>query len=262
MLDIENYILATSLKEAHAALQNAPGATILGGCGYIRLGTRKIPTAIDISALGLSHITEKDDSIEIGAMTTLREIETSSLLTSTYGSILKQSVESIVGVQLRNCVTIGGSVAGRYPFSDPITALLALEAKLVFHENGKIALSSYLSGKGLNDILLKICLPKDGRQGSFSSIRKSATDYAVLNVAATQHDNAYTIAIGARPGRAVRVPQVEEFLNSTRLTATTAKEAGVTAASNLEFGSNPRGSAEYRHAICPVLIERALLQLL
>ena len=38
-------------------------------------------------------------------------------------NVLPRALESIVGVQLRDCVTIGGTVAGRFPFSDPLTAL-------------------------------------------------------------------------------------------------------------------------------------------
>ena len=41
----------------------------------MKIGDRRIATAIDLSGLGLDQITETDTEFVIGAMTTLREIE-------------------------------------------------------------------------------------------------------------------------------------------------------------------------------------------
>ena len=261
MLEIENYLHAKSLEEAYETLQTVKGATVLGGCGYLRLGARKIGTAIDLSQLQIAGIQDVDGTIEIGAMTTLREVEISPIIRSLSNGLLSKSVENIVGVQLRNCVTLGGSVAGRYPFSDPITALMAMDAQLVFHHHGQMSLQSYLEGKGLKDILVKIVLPKERRYGAFQSIRKSATDYAVLNVAVTLANNAFRIVVGSRPGKAMNIPEVAEYLAKEGLNEETAAQAGILAAETLKFGDNPRGSAAYRKAVCPVLVKRALLEI-
>ena len=258
MLKIDRYLMAASLEEAHDALQETAGSTILGGCGYLRLGKRRIPMGIDLSGLGLDTIHEKDDFVQIGAMASLRQVETSGLLGGLGDGVLARSVENIVGVQLRNCVTLGGSVAGRYPFSDPITALMALDAELDWHRTGRMSLGQYLQGKGVRDILTHILLPRDGRRAAFGSIRKTATDYAVLNVAVAQLDNEFRVVVGSRPGRAVRAQQAEELLAQEGLNDAAIKEAGILVVENLSFGDNPRGSEEYRRAICPVLIERAL----
>ena len=39
---------------------------------------------------------------------------------------MREAVRHIVGVQFRNCATVGGSVYGRFGFSDVLTLLLAL----------------------------------------------------------------------------------------------------------------------------------------
>lgn len=63
-------------------------------------------------------------------MVTLRELETNKLLNElTYGAF-SESVKHIVGVQFRNLATVGGSVFGRYGFSDIITLLVALNAEV------------------------------------------------------------------------------------------------------------------------------------
>ncbi len=161
-------------------------------------------------------------------------------------------------MQLRNCVTIGGTVVGRYPFSDPITALMALDTQLMFYKHGLISLEQYLSGKDFKDVLEKIIIPKDGRVAAFTSIRKAKTDFAVLNVAVSKKEDAYRIIVGSRPGRAMHAITAAEFLTQNGLDDATAQEAGRLAAESLRFGDNPRGSGQYRKAVCSVLIERAL----
>lgn len=262
MLQIDNYVYAQSLEEAYDIFQNQPGATILGGCGYLRLGGRKIATAIDLSRLDLDYVRETDQAIEIGAMTSLRTIETNGLINRFYSGVLARSVANIVGVQLRNVVTIGGTVAGRYPFSDPLTALMALDAELVFHHHGRISLKDFLAGNGLKDILAQVILPKGDGKGAYQSVRRSHTDYAILNTAVTCNGADFRVIVGCRPGRASSAEKAENYLKTHGLDEETAVEAGRIAAGELQFGDNPRGSGEYRKAICPVLVRRALMEVM
>ncbi|WP_163340607.1 xanthine dehydrogenase family protein subunit M [Desulfopila sp. IMCC35008] len=260
MLQIKNILYAKDLEEAYRAYISEPDSVVLGGCGYLRLGSRKIATAIDLSHLNLDFIEKREDTIEIGAMTTLRAIETSPLTSDLWGGMLANSVSHIVGVQLRNIVTTGGTVAGRYAFSDPITALLALDAKVALFNHGEIDLADFLETKGLRDIVVKITIPDDVRNGAFASIRKSNTDYAILNCAVTVTTDSFRIVVGSRPGKAQRATRAEAYLLANGLNADTASKAGKIAAEELKFGDNPRGKGKYRSAICPVLIERCLAE--
>ncbi len=262
MLHLENFLYASDLAEAYETLLTKPGSAILGGCGYLRLGDRSIFTAIDISRLGLDSIVESGTMVEIGAMTSLRALETSTVIKQLGGGVIGRSVRDIVGVQFRSGVTIGGTVAGRYPFSDLITALLALDARLNFHIHGLVSLGHYLANTQDKDILTKIILPRNGCKAAFASVRRSKTDFAVLNVAVSQNDEEYRIVVGSRPGRAVNVEPAAEYLKQHGLNNDTAMEAGKLVAASINFGSNPRGSAEYRKAICPVLIQRALTEVM
>lgn len=260
MLQIDNFIYASDLTEAYDILLSVPNSVVLGGCGYLRLGKRSIGTAIDLSKLDLAFISESDGAIEIGAMTTLRAIETHPLTSRLWNGVMKSALSHIVGVQLRACVTIGGTVAGRYPFSDPLTALLALDARLLFHRHGEVSLEDYLAGKAVRDILVKILLPTDGRLAAFTSIRRANTDYAVLNAAVAQTVSGYRLIVGSRPGRAMHAATAADYLVDNGLNDATAVTAGKLAAETLQFGDNPRGSAAYRKAVCPVLIQRALTE--
>jgi hypothetical protein len=82
MLHINTLRSVTSLAEAYETLVSVPGSVVLGGCGFLRLGARKIDTAIDLSRLGLDQVTMVENTVEIGAMTSLRTIETHPLASS------------------------------------------------------------------------------------------------------------------------------------------------------------------------------------
>ena len=262
MLHIDDYVYAADLEEAYRLLTSVPGAAILGGCGYLRLGSRKISTAIDLTRLGLDYIRQTDAGVEIGAMTSLRQLETDPLTTTLWSGVLAGSVKNIVGVQLRNSVTVGGTVAGRYPFSDPLTALVALDGQVHLHNRGAVSLEAYLTEKAGKDIVEKLVIPDDGRIAAVTSMRKARTDYAVLNVAVSKSGETFRVVVGSRPGRACRAETAEKYLSDNGLTEDSSREAGRLAAAELKFGDNPRGSGEYRKAVCPVLVRRALMEVI
>lgn len=258
MFEIAKYTVPKTLQEAADILEKESGAVILGGCGYLKLANRKIGTAIDLSALHLDFVNESDSSIEIGAMTSLRTLEIHPITQSRYNGLLARSVENIVGIQLRNNVTIGGSIAGRYAFSDPICALLALDAELELFKHGRVKLSSYLEGKQIKDILVKVIIPFPEMSAAYQSVRRNATDYPMLNCAVSKRENSYRVVVGSRPARAVLALGASEFLSMNGLNSDNIEKAAALATKELKFGDNPRASKEYRKAVCPALIKRAL----
>lgn len=79
-----------------------------------------VPEAIDLSSLGLDQIEDKEDCFKIGAMVTLRELELHEQLNKATGNVLHDALKDIVGVQLRNLATIGGSVFLALAFRCPL----------------------------------------------------------------------------------------------------------------------------------------------
>ncbi len=81
MITIKEYIAPKSLDEAYEILMARKNNLVLGGCGFIKLGSKSIGTAIDLCNLSLDYIEEKDDKILIGgADTTLRELEINKII--------------------------------------------------------------------------------------------------------------------------------------------------------------------------------------
>ncbi len=156
MMHIEEYVRVSSCSEALDILNSVEGSAVLGGCGYLRMGgKRNISKGIDLSLLELSYIDETDSYIEIGAMTPLRDIEVSPVFRNNFNGALCDCMENIVGIQLRSIVTIGGTIAGRYPFSDVLPVLIALGADIILTGAGRVSLEDFMEGKHKSDIVEK-----------------------------------------------------------------------------------------------------------
>ena len=146
MLTIQNYVKAKSLEEAYT-LNQARNARIAGGMMWMRLGNARVKTIIDLSDLGLDEIEETDHVFRIGAMCTLRQLELHEGLRDMYGDSIAECVRHIVGVQFRNQATVGGSIYGRYGFSDVLTCFLALDTFVELYNGGTIRLSEFIKRK-------------------------------------------------------------------------------------------------------------------
>ena len=197
-------------------------------------------------------------------MVSFREIETNPIILNLFDGILSKSVESIIGVQFRNNVTVGATVFSKYGFSDLIPALLSLDTVVVLFNGGEISLEEYLSTEGkTRDILVEIKIRKAAGKGAFQSIRKSKTDYAITNTAVTNENGNFRIAIGVRPGKAKLAHKAMELLNnSDNITDEVIDRACALITEEITFGSNMRGSSEYRAAISKVMTKRAIKEVL
>ena len=195
----------------------------------------KIGTAIDLSACGLDYIRETEEAVMIGAYTSLRDIETSAVILENFGPALREVLEHLIGVQLRNVITIGAHVASRFGFSDIIPTLLAMNASLRFYRGGVKSLWAYMNEDvPERDILVEIVLPKEGRRTKVQMMRLSYNDYSIFCLAASRVKENWINAAGVLPGR-------------------------ITA--EYRFGTNYRGTAEYRRTLCEVFARRAIEEL-
>ena len=257
----QRYLRAESLPQAYETLVKNRNSRILGGGMWMRQSRKRISTLIDLSALGLDTIQTTENGLEIGCMTTLRQLETSPLLQSGT-QILATSVQDIVGVQFRNTATVGGSLYGRFGFSDVLTACLVLDTTVHLHHGGAVSLEDFCAMAGKRDILEKISNPlPHNRTASYQSIRRSATDFPVLALAISKTEDTWRIAVGARPHRAALAHEAAALLSSTP-TQTEIDAAAVRLLEELRFDSNLRASEDYRRDIAPVLLRRGMADIL
>lgn len=260
MITAERLIRPESLQEALRILEEEPEAALLGGGAFLRLPDRHYSTLLDLQGLVDETITLEDGHIRIGAYATLRSLETHPLSEGRLDGMLSRSVRDVVGVQLRNIATVGGTVCGRYGFSDLITALLALGARCRFFRQGEIPLEEYLSSRQQPDILEAVLIPDRPVRGFYQAFRNSLKDFAILNVAVVREKKNIRIAVGGRPAVASLAPRAMERVLGQDITDGLARQAGEDAAGELAFRGNMNGSGEYRKELCRVLVTRGLLE--
>lgn len=260
MFKIKKYVAVNDLEEAYTLNQKRINV-ILGGNLWLRMGNRRIQTAIDLTNLELNKIEENDHAFEIGCMTTLREIEKNKSLNTYFSGAVAQSIKNIVGVQFRNLATIGGSIFARFGFSDILTCLLALDTYVELYKGGIIPLSKFVQMPKDNDILVKVIINKDSREVSYLTHRRSKSDLPVLTCAVTRVEEQWQVVVGARPKRAQLVVDKENFL-SLEPTEDEMNRFLNCLYEEVAFDSNMRGSAEYRKHLAGVLVKRGIKEIM
>lgn len=274
MFYYNQYVRAQSLDEAYELYQKKPNF-VLGGMLWLKMKNKTLGTAIDLCDLGLDQIDEDENEFRIGAYATLRQIETHEALNAYTHGAIAESVRHIVGVQFRNVATVGGSIWGRFGFSDVMTIFRALGAKVQLHKAGIMDLDEFVAlPRTTRDVLVSVIVPKNAKGVVYLSQRNQSTDFPVLTCAVANRSGRYVAVIGASPYMAEPVWDEDGILDgiadakidgnaaltdNSETNAKIDKFAGYVA-EHIRFGSNIRAGAEYREIICRVLTRRAVTQ--
>lgn len=253
-MNIRDYCKPQTLEEAWQENQKKSAVLFAGGGWLCLQPKRPIGKAVDVSDVLDGNIEERDDEIYIGAMATLRQLETSSLLIKATNGAIKEALRHIVGVQFRNRATIGGSLWSRFGFSDVLTLFLALRADVTLYKGGRIALSDFARQGYDTDILVSVHIPKVQRTAAYASLRLNATDFPIICCAVSREEDRLYCAVGARPLRGDVRTYEAKSLESTDAIEKLAQDI----ADSFVYDSNMRGSSQYRHDMAAVLCRRLL----
>ena len=259
MITIQKYVRAQSLEEAYQLNQNTRNR-VIGGMLWVKMGNGSVNTAIDLCDLGLNRIEETETEFSIGASVTLRQIEMHEGLNAYACGAVKRAVKDFVGVQFRNMATVGGSLWGRFGFSDFLTVFLAMDSYVELYKGGVVPLCQFAQMGYERDILVRLIVKKTPGRFAYQAMRIQRTDFPVLACAVSEMNGQYRAVIGARPGRAM-VVRDEKGLLSGGVTQESAKAFAEYVADRTPTQSNVRGSAAYRTQLVRVLTERAVLEM-
>jgi carbon-monoxide dehydrogenase medium subunit len=272
----------TSLQQASRLLKDkgAGGRFLAGGTDLVIAIKEKglIPKyVVDLKKIpGVSGIREHaDGSITLGALTTMREIETDPLLNKKY-PFLCQSAAEVGSIQIRNRATVGGNMANATPSADVAPSLIALNAtaKIVDADGERIiALEEFFRGPGQSimspeEILTEITIPKTSPQLVGEYIKFSPRDMMDLayigvavayDMAADKRCSGVRIVLGAVAPQPIRARNAEALLEGQLLTEEVAAKVSAEAAKESKPISDVRSSAEYRRAMVGAMTKRALL---
>ena len=259
MITIQKYVRAQSLEEAYT-LNQTRSNRIVGGMLWLKMGHGSINTAIDLCDLGLDTIEETEDAFLIGAMATLRDIELHPALNAYTGNAVQRAVKDIVGVQFRNMATVGGSIWGRFGFSDVLTVFQSMDAYVELYKGGVVPLEQFAKMKADNDILLRLIVKKTPGRFVYTAMRNQRTDFPVIACAVSEIGGEYRAVIGARPGRAVIVRD-EKGILTEGINPESAAAFAKYVSESVTTGSNVRASADYRRHLVKVLVSRSINEL-
>jgi len=280
-----DYIEPTTLEEAASALSDheVAGEIIAGGTDVLvqikeeKLAVDRLVTLSKIPGLRMIH----DDGqwINIGAMTTIRELETSDVIRKSV-PVLFDAVERLGSVQIRNVATVGGNVCNAAPSADTIPALLALKAEVIYWSSNEMktrTLREFFVGPGetvlkRGDIVTAIRFgkPHPRSAGAYLKFsRRRGMDLPLLGIAVhlqMDEDRSrcedVTIALGVAAPTPIRVKGAEEALKGKRVTEEILTRVSALASEEAKPRDSVRCSAEYRRAminnLLPEVIKTAL----
>ena len=259
MLTIREYKKVSSLEEAYTLNQKKMNR-IIGGMLWLKMQSGNVGTAIDLSGLGLDKIEETEEQFSVGAMAVLRDLERHEGLNNYTDGAVREAVRHIVGVQFRNLATVGGSIFGRYGFSDVLTVFMAMDSYVELYKAGIMPLAEFAKMPYDNDVLVRLIVKKQPLKMAYISHRMTKTDFPVLAAAVSQLDGKWRAVLGATPHRAAVIQDADDILENS-LTTDTIEAFARYAADKGRFDSNIRGSEKYRRHLAVVLIRRALQQI-
>ena len=256
-------------SEKHAQLLAGGTDLIIGMKSY----TETPKSVISLQNIpGLAGITEdSDNSITIGAMTKVREVELSEKILKQHTALAEGAAE-IGSIQIRNLATIGGNIAHASPAADTVAGLLVADAEV--HISGAdgdriVSIDELFTGPGqtvleAGEIITHFRLPRSASGSHYIKHKiREVMDLAFIGVAsAVEVENG--VIIDVRIGLAavaptpIRATAAEELLKGNEPTDELLAQAGETAATATSPISDLRCSAEHRKEMVDVLTRRTL----
>jgi CO/xanthine dehydrogenase FAD-binding subunit len=234
-----------------------------------------IEALINIQKLGLNKITVGSDKIHIGATTLLGQLQScTEVKEEAWLGAIKDAME-YPPVQIMNSGTIGGSISAACPFFDFPISLLALDGSV--HAEGAngsrdIPLQDFFSGLFENTLAsnefvsgVSIPVPSTRTTSAFIKMETNANDLAILNVGVRLSMNdagecqQASVFLGGGVGETpVRSASAESVLTGVSITEDVIEKAGQAVLKDVDPLSDHRASAEYRKAMCKVILQRTL----
>jgi len=272
------YYAPRSLNEAITYLAtHRDDAKILSGgqslMPLLKMRLSKPTYIVDIGRIpALNSIVEENGNIILGALVTYAQIEQSKLLKEKC-PLLPQTATTVADVQIRNCGTIGGSIAHADPAGDMPAAVMALEAEIkAMGPNGErwVKTADFFVGLLMSvlepdEIVTAIKVPITGNdKTAYLKAAPRSSGFAVVGVAVRLAvDGGGTcqraaIGITGITDKAFRAEHVERLLIGKKLDAKLIADAAAESTYNIDVIEDINGSTEYRAHLTHVYVARAV----
>ena len=214
------YCKPETISEVVSELKNTEDASLLAG-GHTLIPTLKQRLAnpsllIDLTGCGLSSIIKSAHATKIGAMTCHADVAKNKDVAKANPG-LSMLARGIGDRQVRNCGTIGGSVANNDPAACYPSAVLALGGMI--HTNKRdIAADEFFTGMfetalDHDEIITAITLPNP-QKSAYVKFPNPASRYAMVGVFVAKFPNGVQVAVtGAGEDGVFRAKDIEAALS-------------------------------------------------
>ena len=280
---IKDYMFSRSAEEAVALLDKYAGKAmvIAGGTDLMVSEANQELDAevlVDVSRTeGFHKIALKDGFLTMGAGVTMSEAAADEKI-CTYAYSLALAAASVGSVQIRNAATLAGNIVRAQPAADAAVMLAALGAVItVCGISGARDIPAEESYAGLGRSLvdssqeivteIKFIAPRENQGSAYVRLaQRKALALPMLNVGVLLTVDKQKISdarivmapVGTKPQRAAAA---EQYLMGKAPSGDAFHEAGVLAVKDARpRDSFIRGSQEYRLAVLPSLVEKALVE--
>jgi aerobic carbon-monoxide dehydrogenase medium subunit len=272
------YHRPTSIDEAVSLLGSVADSRPLAG-GHSLLPMMKLRLAtpaalVDLGRVaGLDEIAEENGGLRIGAMATHASVAGSEVAIG-ISPVIPETARAIGDVQVRNCGTIGGSVAHADPGADYPTLLKALGATIVVHGTGgerEISADDFFRGifetalePGELVTAVKVPATSAGTGAAYVKHRHPASGYTVVGTAAVVSVDGGNCSAARLTIGGVTSPPVHAGAAAEALVGGPGSEEAIAAAADKvpeaipEATGDTYASGEYRTHLAKVLAARAL----
>ncbi len=271
----------SSLKESLKILNENPDSVIMANATdlwpRIRNGEVSPKKILDISGLTseLSYVKKEGNTIKIGALVTVSQLEQESFLNEDRFSAFKDLISKFGSPQIRNMATVGGNVCAASSSEDFIPLFLALNAKVKLSSvDGEryMNIEKFVIGKRkinrrANEIVTEISFedPGLGYRSAFEKIGRrniliiNLVNLAVVGKILENRIEDVRIAANRVKGKIPeRAKATEEFLKGKKLDEQTLNGAKKMFSDELVLTDDIRASAFYRKALLLTMLERLL----
>jgi carbon-monoxide dehydrogenase medium subunit len=230
---------------------------------------------IDLNRVdALSFIRERDDALEIGAMTRQRDIEFSDVVRQTC-PLMHEAIVQVGHRQTRNRGTLGGSLCHLDPAAELVLVAAALDARLaVTGKNGTRSIDFAAFPVGymtpaidLDELLTGVTFPSwpVGHGYAFVEFARRHGDFAVVSAAVLIEEDSNgkvtraAVTLGGMGPAPVRAREVERALIGEKIEEKRLREICETLR-KLDAVDDIHAPAAYRQQLATVLPRRALLK--
>lgn len=249
-----------SIDAAASALSGADDGKILAG-GMTLIPTLKQRLAspsdlVDLGAIGeLKGICEEGGAVVIGAMTTHAAVAKDATVKAKIPA-LAHLADGIGDAQVRNCGTIGGSIANNDPAADYPAALVGLGATVRTNKR-EIAADDFFTGMfetALDDgeIITAVAFPVPEKAG-YAKFANPASRYAIVGVMVATGPAGTRVAVTGAAPCVFRLSDAESALGGG-ISADAVANISIAADG---LNSDLHASSEYRANLVNVMLRRA-----